>query len=103
LIDSSGSTNIDKSEVLLIPNADVNLFIRESGEEYEIQLISSDIPLQVFGPISFKGKNPESTFQSFFKDIENLKLPANQIDYRIKKKGEDLYDNFFPPALKELY
>jgi len=47
--------------------------------------------------------NPETKFHRIFEDIENINLPADVVDRKIKAKGIALYDELFPPSLKKIY
>lgn len=70
--------------------------------EYDIILDSEEHPFDPIG--SFKlAYDPESKFRAIFEDIENVALPANVIENRVKAKGLSLYGELIPENLKKLY
>ncbi|HSF49506.1 MAG TPA: CHAT domain-containing protein [Nitrososphaeraceae archaeon] len=88
------------------PGTDITLYIHEKRVtpdfEYDVLLTSKQDPLIVIGPINFPF-NPEKKFRDIFERIEKDNSPNNVVDQRIKKLGENLYEELFPAALKDLY
>ena len=84
---------------------DLTLIIHEKNSqnfEYDIFLLSSDVPWKKIGDIAFRS-DPETKFRAIFQDIEGKKMPANVIDRSIKSKGLSLYTELVPLELKNLY
>jgi hypothetical protein len=88
------------------PGPDITIIIHEKtvapNFEYDVLVCSSEIPIQVLGPIRFP-YDPEGKFRKIFEDIENTEFPPKVVDNRMRRKGNALYDELFPPALKNLY
>jgi hypothetical protein len=90
----------------VLQGPDITIFIHEKKVlpelEYDVLIYSSEIPMQIMGPLKFP-LNPEKKFQMIFEDIENMNFKVNIVDRKIKAKGITLYDELFPESLKRLY
>ena len=103
---AKGWKSLDKLPDKIIQGPDITLYIHEKRTspdfEYDVLVTSREIPIKEIGSINFPF-NPETKFNKIFEDIENLNLQPNIIDRKIKAKGISLYDELFPPSLKDLY
>jgi hypothetical protein len=90
----------------VFPGPDITIFIHErkisTDFEYDVLIFSSNTPIEEMGPIKFQF-NPEIKFNKIFEDIENFIGDPTIIEKKIKAKGMSLYDELFPPSLKESY
>jgi hypothetical protein len=85
---------------------DITIYIQERkvspNFEFGVLISSPEFPIREMGPIKLPF-NPETKFHMIFEDIENINLPPEVVDTKIKNKGITLYDDLFPESLKKLY
>ena len=90
----------------LPPRPDIMLYIYEKKRypeyEYEILLNSAEYDNYPIGSKTLTHE-AESRIRSIFDDIENMNLPADIFDRKMKTKGRSLYKELFSEELKKFY
>ena len=88
------------------PRPDVSLYIYEKKRypeyEYEIWLTSAEFDNYPIGSKTLTHE-AESRIRALFDDIENMNLPSDIFDSRMKAKGRLLYKELFSEELKKFY
>jgi hypothetical protein len=90
----------------LPPRPDIMLYIYEKKRypeyEYEIWLNSAEYDNYPIGS-KILTREAESRIHAIFNDIENMNLPADIFDSKMRAKGRSLYKELFSEELKKFY